>query len=376
MDLKRVRTFVAVAEQGSVSKAALRLHITQPALSRQIRDLQQELGLRLFDRVGRGLVLTAEGEQLLGDCRNLLGYAGSLSERAQLLRRGDTGVLKVGASPVQIEAVLSTFLRRYAERYPDVQVRLVEAVGPDILAMLERGEIHLGILLQALEADDRRFGTYPVPPIGLLAACHPSFPFDSGSTIEVGPLASYPLLLLDSGFVIRRTFDAVCRLARVKPNVRFESRAPSNLLALAEAGHGVAIIPSVVQTHRYTLRTVRITHERKPLLEPLRVVWDKRRALPRYAEDFSQSLSAHMRELFPVTSMPGPRAGRRAKACPGGLEPEASRASSDATKVPNSAAVSTNRAPKQLSKQSRMSESRRKSTRRRAGLALTRLKRP
>src|SRR5260370_39704979 len=74
MDLRRLRTFVAVAEQGTVSKAALCLRTTQPALSRQIRDLQQELGLRLFNRVGRGLVLTAEGEQFLGDCRGALGH--------------------------------------------------------------------------------------------------------------------------------------------------------------------------------------------------------------------------------------------------------------------------------------------------------------
>ena len=145
MDLRRLRTFVTVAEQGSVSKAALHLHISQPGLSRQIHELQQELGLQLFDRVGRRLVLTAEGEQLLGSCRSLLGHASSLSEQAQLLRRGDTGVLKVAASPVQIETVLSTFLPRYAQRYPNVQVKLIEAVGADTLAMLERGEIHLCI---------------------------------------------------------------------------------------------------------------------------------------------------------------------------------------------------------------------------------------
>src|SRR5262249_23254599 len=150
MDLKRVRTFVTVAEQGSVSKAALRLHITQPALSRQIHDLQQELGLKLFERVGRHLVLTAEGGQLLGDCSNLLTWAGALRERAKTLLRGDAGVLTVAASPVQIEAVLSAFLHKYAQRYPNVEVRLVEAVGPDILAMLDRGEIHLGLLLEAV----------------------------------------------------------------------------------------------------------------------------------------------------------------------------------------------------------------------------------
>ncbi len=313
MDLRRVRTFVTVAEQGSVSNAALRLRITQPALSRQIRDLQQELGLQLFDRVGRRLVLTSEGEQFLGDCRSLLAYASSLSERAQLLRRGDTGVLKVAASPVQIEAVLSTFLHRYAQRYPDVQVKLIEAVGPDILAMLERGDIHLGILLEAIEADDRRFGSCPVPPVGLLAACHPSFALELGSTIDVAALASYPLLLLDPGFVVRRTFDAACRLARLKPNILIESRVPSNLLALAEAGHGVAIIPSVVPTHRYTLRIARITRERKPLREPLSIMWDKRRLLPRYARDFSELLAAHMRELFPLSPLSASKLAPTAK---------------------------------------------------------------
>lgn len=300
MDLKRLRTFVTVAEEGSVSKAALRLHVTQPALSRQIRDLQRELDLRLFDRAGRGLVLTSEGEHLLRDCRGLLAYAGSLSERAQLLRRGDRGLLKVAASPVQIEGVLSNFLHRYARRYPHVQVKVIEAVGPDILAMLERGEIHLGILLHAVHADDRYFDRHPVPPVELLAACHPSFPLKRGRMVDVGALASHPLLLLDSGFVVRKTFDAVCRLAGIQPNILIESRAPSNLLALAEAGHGVAIIPSVVQTHRYTLRVARIAHERKPVREPLAVVWDKRRLMPDYARDFSEMLAAYMRELSRV----------------------------------------------------------------------------
>src|SRR5215510_5230827 len=98
MDLRHLRTFVAVAELGTVSKAALRLRIAQPALSRQIADLEQELGLSLFDRVGRRLVLSGEGEQLLGNCRSLLGYASSLTDQAQQLRRGDSGVIKVAAS--------------------------------------------------------------------------------------------------------------------------------------------------------------------------------------------------------------------------------------------------------------------------------------
>ena len=137
MDLRHVRTFVTVAELGTVSKAAERLHIAQPALSRQISNLEQELGLKLFDRVGRRLVLTGEGEQLLGDCRRLLNYATALGERAQLLRRGDTGTLKVAASPQFIEGTISGFLRRFAQRFPDVQVKLIESIAwSDTLGML------------------------------------------------------------------------------------------------------------------------------------------------------------------------------------------------------------------------------------------------
>jgi len=114
------------------------------------------------------------------------------------------------------------------------------------------------------------------------------------------------LLLLDAGFVVRRTFDAVCRLAGLKPNVLIESRQPSNLLALAEAGHGIAIIPSVLPTYRYALRTVRLAHEGKPLREPVGVVWDKRRLLPRYAQDFAELVAAHASKLFPITPLSVP----------------------------------------------------------------------
>ena len=134
-----------------------------------------------------------------------------------------------------------------------------------------------------------------------MAACHPSFPLESGGTIDIGRDVAYPLLLLDSSFVVRKTFDTACRLSRLRPNILFESGVPHNLLAFAEAKLGVAVIPSVVQTHRYALRLSRITHERKPLRERLAVVWDKRRELPRYVRDFCETLAAHMRELSSVT---------------------------------------------------------------------------
>jgi DNA-binding transcriptional LysR family regulator len=307
MNLRYARTFVTVAELGTVSAAATRLRIAQPALSRQIGAFEQELGLRLFDRVGGRLVLTGEGEQVLGDCRILLNYAGALTERAQLLRRGDTGVLKLAASPQIIEGVLADFLHDYAIRYPHVQVRLVEALGwPDTVGKLERGEIHLGQnLLRAIEPGDQRFASHPLEAVDLLAAFHPSVLSHAGETIEISSLAPYPLLLLDGSFVFRRNFDAACRLAGFEPGIRFESRTPHTLLAMAERGHGIAVIPSAMRADRHALRIVRLVYRGKPLREPLAIFWDKRRPLPRYAMAFCEMLAAYMRKVFPITRPTG-----------------------------------------------------------------------
>ncbi len=321
MDLRHLQTFVTVAQLGTVTKAALHLRIAQPALSRQLGDLEQEFGVKLFDRVGRRLLLSSSGEQLLDDCRGLLNYARSLGERAQGLGRGDAGVLRVAASPQHIESVLSQFLHRYAARFPNVQVKVSEGSGAEIHALLVRGEVHLGQnLMHPAQIDETKFGSLPLAPVELLAACHPSIPLGTRDGIEVERLAAYPLLLLDSGFGFRRAFDAACRLAGIKPNVVQESRAPHTLLALAEAGHGVAIIPSQLRAQRYKLRIVGVNYRGRPLREPLVIMWDKRRPLAPYASTFCEMLAEHVREVFPITrptdpevdpGSPPSRTGRR-----------------------------------------------------------------
>jgi DNA-binding transcriptional LysR family regulator len=299
MDIKRVRTFVAVADQGTIVRASSQLRITQPALSRQIADFQNEVGLRLFDKVGRKLVMTTEGEQLLVECRSLLRQVDALSDRAVQIKGGDRGLLNIAAASVGIEAAFPGLLDRYQRRYPGVKVKLFEAAGSEIVTMLARGDIHLGVcLLRSVQTHGRDLATTPLQPVELLAACHPAFPLKSGTMLDVRDIARHPLLLLESALAVRKTFDAVCRIGGVTPDILLESTAPSNLLALAEAGHGIAIISSLVQTQRYKLRIVRMMHEHKPIREPLVLLSDRRRSLPRYADDFRTLLAQHMSRYF------------------------------------------------------------------------------
>jgi DNA-binding transcriptional LysR family regulator len=309
MDLKRLRTFVAVAEQGTVSKAATLLRITQPALSRQIIDLQGELGVALFRRAGRRLVLTEEGEQLLGQSRAVLAHADLLAERMRSIGQGDAGILRVAAAPQTIENVLPGFLHRYARRYPGVKVKLIEAVAFDQLQLLERGEAQLAI--NVAQAHDGRFASHPLPPLEVLTVWDRSFPLRKSSVIDIRALVRCPLLLPKAGFASRKLFDAACRLEHLEPVVMVESDAPNALIALAKAGHGVAVIPSTVLVDRKRLHVARLACRRKLLQTERAVLCDRRRSLPHYAEGFCQLLAAHMREIFSSAPPAGPKGGAR-----------------------------------------------------------------
>jgi DNA-binding transcriptional LysR family regulator len=243
---------------------------------------------------------------MLVECRALLNHARALAEQAQVLRRGDVGVLHVSASPHLIEGIFPEFLRHYAQRYPGVQVRLVDAAaGAEAFGMLERGEIHLvQTIMRAVDPKEQRFAIHPLAPMEMLAACRPELDLGTEGAVEIDRLASYPLLQATKEFAMRRNFDATCRLAGFTPNNVLECRAPHALLAMAEAGHGVAIIPSALRIHRYRVRVLRVTYRGAPLNEPLAMLSDKRRALPGYAKVFCEMLSERVRAGFPTPDDP------------------------------------------------------------------------
>jgi DNA-binding transcriptional LysR family regulator len=180
-----------------------------------------------------------------------------------------------------------------------VRVKLTEALGMDQIRLLERGEVHVGIRHD--QGTNPQFESLALPPDDVLAAGHASLQLGYGGMIDIVSLVAHPLLLLDSGYSVHRLFNAACRLADVQPDILLESRAPHTLLALAEAGQGVAIVPSVLRTDRYRLKIARVTHRRKPLRDRYVIQWDKRRPMPGYAHNFCAELAEYMREVLPIT---------------------------------------------------------------------------
>jgi DNA-binding transcriptional LysR family regulator len=296
MELRHLRYFVNAAETASVSKAALRVHVSQPALSRQIRDLESELGVRLFDRIGRRIQLTAEGHDLLERSRDVLAQVETIGERARALTAGAVGRLRLGTTPQTMQSVIAAFLARYRRSRPRVEISLTEAGGVRLLDLLAYGDVQLavgGILAGA------RFGSRLLFPIRLLAVAAAERRWKKRSTIEVVELADEPLLLLNRDFGTRQLFDAACRITHLRPRAVLESTEVHSLIALAEAGQGIAVVPSTVRFMSRTIRIMPIVQEGKSLGTWGAVVWDLRRPLPVYAEAFLEELEAYTRRSFP-----------------------------------------------------------------------------
>jgi DNA-binding transcriptional LysR family regulator len=295
MNFKHLQTFVTICECGTVSRAAARLRITQPALSRRIKALQEELGLRLFDNLGRRLSLTSEGNEFLRHGRALLAQAEAVLATGRALGRGRAGVLRIGAAPHTLAAFFPSFVDKYEKRNPGVRVKLFEAGAAELMRMIEHGELHFAVTL-ALGRDDLARRMIPAVPLLVLTALRSRY--GGGGTVEVGTLRGVPLLVMPRGYATRETFDAACRIAGVDGSVVFESAALNTLAAFAEAGHGAAIVPATFRHKGERVRIARLELRRKPVTMPLAILWDGNKPLPRFAENFPELFSAHATALM------------------------------------------------------------------------------
>lgn len=295
MNLRQLQTLINVADAGGFARATGRLHLSQPAASRQIQALEAELGVLLFDRIGRRLQLTADGEDIVRRGRRLLQEADSLRNRADALKGGLTGTLRVGASPQHIETVMAPFVRRFRRRHPGVDVHFVEDGGARINSRLEHGDVQLVLTT----VNNELFSSRLLYPCYALAVVAPLHPLGRRVAVEVADLADEPLLLLQRSFGSRSWFDAACHNADINPPVLLESAAPASLMALAASGEGVAVVPSNVSIPRAGVKAVPLTHHGKPIGRWVLTAWDSRRFLPLFAHHFVDELVEHTARDYP-----------------------------------------------------------------------------
>lgn len=290
MDLRQIRYFTEVAREGNISRAAERLHITQPALSRQIHALEDRLGVALIERHGRGIRLTHAAEELLPRCAELIARATGLEDLAATMSEGTRYEIRVGTTAHFIESILATVLRKFRTEHAGVEVMLTESASGGLAALLEHNEIHLAL------GAHRVVGVYPtrpLPPIPLMVVPPKGHPFEQRKDVELREVVSEPLLLLRRGFLGREHFESACLLAELIPSPRHESESVHTLLALVEAGLGVAIVQVNARIRRYA---VPLLQDGKAICVELSAAWNPHAHLPRAAEELIDGVISVMRE--------------------------------------------------------------------------------
>jgi DNA-binding transcriptional LysR family regulator len=295
MDLHQLRTFVAIADAGGVARAAARRNLSQPAASRQIQVLEAELGVLLFDRVGRRVRLTSAGEDLLRRGRQVVAEADAFRERARALQGGHTGQIRVGATPPMIETLLAPFLVGHRRRYPGVEISIVEDGGAQLASRLQSGELHVAYV----PAGDARFRGRLLYPIHVIAVVADAHPWHGRRSLEVGQLASAPLLLLRRGFASRRWFDAACQMANRQLNVLLESSAHNAIVGLAAAGYGIGVLPSTVHLSGQGVRPIPLVHRKASIGRWGMLAWNPQRLLAPYAQVFVEEFARHAQRGYP-----------------------------------------------------------------------------
>jgi LysR family hydrogen peroxide-inducible transcriptional activator len=256
MELHQLRYFCAVAEAGSFSRAAEQSHVSQPSLSQQIMKLEDELGARLFDRLGRSVRLTETGQTFLPRARAALRELEAA--RGDVVEQKDSigGSVTIGVIPTVAPYFLPQRLTRFSRKYPQVRLTVVEEITPALLDLLRASKVDLAIL--ALPIRGHEFETFPLLTERLFAALSRSHKLATRRALSLKDLRSQPFLLLRDGHCFRDTAVAACDRARLHPQIIFESGQFSSLLSMVGAGMGVSIVPEMAVDKKSRCRFVRI----------------------------------------------------------------------------------------------------------------------
>jgi DNA-binding transcriptional LysR family regulator len=239
--LAQMRAFIAVSRYGSFTLAAEALHRTQPAVTMQIKQLEQELALKLFDRTTRRLRLTASGLELVAPLSAMLQQLDSVVGTAQDLRDLRTGVVRIGCLPSAAATFLPPQIARFRSRYPRISFALQDALGSRVIAMIKSGEVEFGIT--DIKPDDSDLEGTPLLVEQMCALYMKGHPLDDADTVDVEELAGHDLILMAPGSNARRIVDlAFANDGRVAVPA-CEANYMSSAVGMAQAGLGVALLP-------------------------------------------------------------------------------------------------------------------------------------
>lgn len=255
INFKLLNTFLAVAENVSFRKASEQTHLSLPAVSMQIKQLEEQLGVGLFHRTTRRVELTREGERLMIGARKAMAELDGTLARIHQAANVQQGHLAIACVPTVAGTRLPALMIAFARRFPGISVRVRELSQPGLLEAVRKREVDFGIGPQPERLGELRFQpVFADPYVALLPATHPAA---AKSTVSLRELAQMPLLTMGASQFHRQLMQAFDKEG-LKPDLNYEFTNVSTAVAMAEAGLGVSIMPSVGVPRQTLLKSLKI----------------------------------------------------------------------------------------------------------------------
>lgn len=243
MDLRQLRYLVALAEERNFTRAAASLHIAQPAMSQQIRRLEDELGLAVVQRTTRRVTLTDAGELLVVRARRILAELEAAETELQAMRGMYIGHVTIGAMHTMGPVDLSLVLARFRERHPDVQFTVREQSSEEMAEMLRVDEIDLAFLSVTERVESHGLGLRQLVSEELVTLLPPGHRLGKRREIRMADLADEPFISFRAGARLRELLISAGHAAGFEPKVTLESNESQRVRRLVSRGLGVAILP-------------------------------------------------------------------------------------------------------------------------------------
>jgi LysR family hydrogen peroxide-inducible transcriptional activator len=243
MEIHQLRYFCAVARIGNFTRAAQQERVAQPSLSQQIRKMEDELGARLFDRLGRKVRLTPFGQKFLPRAQTILRELGEAASEIRDMTAVETGTISLGSIPTIAPYFLPSRLGSFVAKHPRVQLRVVEEITPLLLSQLQEGRID--VALAALPVAGPEFATREILSEPFYLAIPEAHRLARAKSIALKHIEADPFLLLKEGHCFRESVVAACQRSRLKLNVVFETGQFATILGMVSAGMGISVVPEM-----------------------------------------------------------------------------------------------------------------------------------
>ena len=242
INFRQLRAFATIGRLGSFTKAADALHATQPALSAQIRELEEALGVRLFDRSTRSVTLTQAGADLLPVVDNVLGDLGSVVARARDVARRNTGRVTIAALPSLAATLMPLAVAQMRAQHPGITVVIKDALAERIIGLIRADEVDLA--LSSAPPVDPQLAFTPLLTDRMVAVLPAGHPLANARSVALAGLLASPMVLMDRDSSVRRIVDGACASIGRLAEPAYEAAYMSTAIGLVRAGLGATLLPS------------------------------------------------------------------------------------------------------------------------------------